>query len=184
MNDRSHVAACDGVVRSGARSLHAEAVESLRSGAMPSAAAVPQAEAAAGSSQAPASPSTSAELEGLFWQSIMDSTSPAEFEASVFDDGSAVDSAGAVAARIAVPGALQGLQRTASDGARLQPAVPVFRRVDRATRSGIGRRLAGIGTAGRRGCGDLLRRNQLSGPCGGSALRRVLHRRPAHFGSL
>ena len=49
----------------------------------------------------------------------------------VFDDGSAVDSAGAVAARIAVPGAVQGLQRTASDGgAGLQPAVPVFRRVE------------------------------------------------------
>ena len=100
MNDRSRVAACDGVVRSGARSLHAEAVESLRSGAMPSATAVPQAEAAAGSSQAPASPSTSAELEA------------GEVAATFFDA------------------------------------------------------------------------NQLSGPCGGSALRRVLHRRPAHFGSL
>ena len=38
--------------------------------------------------------------------------------------------------------------------------------------------------AGRRGCGDLLRRNQLSGPCGGSALRRALHRRRARLGSL
>ena len=38
--------------------------------------------------------------------------------------------------------------------------------------------------AGRRGCGDLLRRNQLSGPCGGSALRRALRRRRARVGSL
>ena len=61
--------------------LDAGAVESLRSGAMPSVAAVPQAAPAAGPSQAPASPSASAELEGLFWQSIMNSTNPAEFEA-------------------------------------------------------------------------------------------------------
>ena len=38
--------------------------------------------------------------------------------------------------------------------------------------------------AGRRGCGELLRRNQLSGACGGSALRRALHRRRARLWSL
>lgn len=100
------------------------------------------------------------------------------------DRGLPVAPARAVAARIAVPGALQGPQRTAPDGgAGLQPAVPVFRRVEQddpvcdpstfAKESGP--------VAGRRDCANLLRRNQLSGSCGGSALRRAFHRRRARF---
>ena len=56
--------------------LDAPAAEALRSA--PVAAGVP---AASEAQQTNASPPASAELEGLFWQSIMNSTNPADFEA-------------------------------------------------------------------------------------------------------
>ncbi|MYN68508.1 MAG: SUMF1/EgtB/PvdO family nonheme iron enzyme [Acidobacteria bacterium] len=59
----------------------AEALESAAGGGSASAAVEPlAAPGALGESQA-ASPAASAELEGLFWQSVMNSTNPAEFEA-------------------------------------------------------------------------------------------------------
>ena len=54
--------------------LDGPAAEALRS-------AAPSAPAASGAQQTTASPLASAELEGLFWQSIMNSTNPADFEA-------------------------------------------------------------------------------------------------------
>ncbi len=62
--------------------LDAQAAAALRAaGASSPAAAALGLPAASGAQQTTASPAASAELEGLFWQSIMNSTNPADFEA-------------------------------------------------------------------------------------------------------
>ena len=52
-----------------------------RTGVSPAMALAPGLPAVSGARQTTAPPPASAELEGLFWQSIMDSTNPADFEA-------------------------------------------------------------------------------------------------------
>ena len=81
--------------------------------------AVPAAQQPGSASQASAAPTGAAELEGLFWQSILNSTNPAEFEAYLqrFPDGVFSELAQA------------RLEALREDDARLQPGA-VFRDCD------------------------------------------------------
>ena len=105
--------------------------------AAPSApAAVPAAQQSSPASAPAASPAASAELEGLFWQSIMNSTNPAEFEAYLSQFPNGVFRALAQArlaglrsgssAAPAVAGSRVGGAGAPPSGARVAGAAPAF----------------------------------------------------------
>ena len=88
--------------------------------AAPSApAAVPAAQQSSPASAPSASPASSAELEGLFWQSIMNSTNPAEFEAYLnrFPNGLFSELAQARLAALPPPGVAPSATGTRVGGA-------------------------------------------------------------------
>ena len=72
----------DGAAAEALRSAGAEPVATTAAaGVAPPLPAVPAAQQQAASGQPSSAPAATAELEGLFWQSIMNSTNPADFEA-------------------------------------------------------------------------------------------------------